>query len=125
MAATRAFTLAEAIPERSTFKYRAEMTDQDEVALDPDQVTSILATLRDVTSNTILNSRNAQEVLDENGGTLTEGLFELQFEEDDTAIIGIGNVEQRKLTLDFRLAGGGRVTREVTFYVRNFGDVSA
>lgn len=123
MSATRHFLIAEAIPEKSTYVYRATITDDEDEPVAINDVTNIFATLRDVTSDTIVNGRSAQEVKNANGGTLTEGLFTLQFEEDDTSIVGSGTSEQRELTLDFRLAGGGRVTRLVTFYVRNFSDI--
>jgi len=121
----KTFLVQEAIPERSTYQYQVTVTLPNGTLVDPGQVTSILATLRDVPSSTILNSRNAQEVKGENGGTLTTGLFVLQFAEADTLIVGSGSVEQRLLTLDVRLVGGGRVTREIRFYVANFADIAA
>jgi len=120
------FLVEEAIPERSTYQYRVNLRLPDGALVEPGQVTSILATLRDLASNTILNSRDDQEVKGQNGGTLTSGLFVLQFVEADTVIVGSANtVEQRVLTLDFRLVGGGRLTREVWFFIANFADVTA
>jgi hypothetical protein len=121
----KVFLVKEAIPERSTYQYRAALTLPSGAPVEPGQLTSILATLRDVASDTIVNGRDAQEVLGQNGGSVTTGLFVLQFAESDTAILGSASAERRVLTLDLRLTGGGRVTREVHFYVANFADIAA
>jgi hypothetical protein len=125
MTARKTFPVTAAIPERSTYQYRVAVTDAAGLPVAPAQVTSILATLRDAATGTILNSRSSQEVKDVNGGSLTSGLFVLQFAEADNAIIGNEQDEPHVLTLDFRLTGGGRVTREIWFYVANFGSIAA
>lgn len=121
---SKRFSLAEAVPERSTYVYSTVLTTPDGDLVQPNQVNSILLTLRDVASDTVVNDRAEVEVKNANGGTLTEGLFAFQFDEADTVILGTRASERRVMTLDFRLTGG-RVTRDVEFYVRNLRDISA
>jgi hypothetical protein len=124
MAARKLFKVTEAIPERSTYQYQATISTPAGTPVDPAQISSILATLRDLVSGSVLNSRDAQEVKGVNGGTLTSGLFVLQFAEADSLIVGTEDPEQHVLTLDFRLVGGGRVTREIWLYVANFAAIT-
>jgi hypothetical protein len=118
----KVFYARDAIPERSTYSYLVNMADRDGVAIEAAQIAGILATLRDVNSGTLI--RDGEDVYGQNGGEVTTGRFELAFTEEDTQIIGASSAERRVLTLDFSLVGGGRVTREVSFYVRNFADIS-
>lgn len=121
--AVKTFSFADAIPERSTYQYQVTLKDAAGEDIAPAGVTSIALTLRDVTSGEIVNDRDAVSVKNANGGTLTSGLFVFQFAEADTAILGTGTSEKRILTLDFVLTGG-RITREVTFFVRNLRDIA-
>lgn len=121
----RRFLYSEAVPERSTWRYQVDIESDEGVPVDPGDVISVLLTLRDIGSDAIINSRDAIEVNNSNGGTVTLGRFVFQFEEADTAILGTASSEQRSLTLDWRLAGGGRITHVVTFYVVNLRDISA
>jgi hypothetical protein len=118
------FRFSEYIPERSTWRYQTTIQSDDGVPVVPGDVLSVALTLRDLTSNTIVNSRSAVDVNNANGGSVIAGVFTFQFTQDDTAILGTGNSERRLMTLDFRLSGGGRATHEVYFYVRNFRDIS-
>ena len=121
----KTFLASQGIPERSTYRYEVDLLTAAGAALPAASVSSIKLTLRDVTSDTIVNSRSAVEVINQNGGVLEDGAFSFQFEEADTAIVGSASAERRVLTLDFRMVGGGRVTREVRFYVRNLQDIAA
>src|SRR5262245_57884213 len=125
MAAEKVFSLAEAIPERSTFTYGVDLYTRGGALVDISQVLRVLLTLRDVRTGDIVNSRDAIEAKDQNGGTVTTGRFEFEFDEADTQMFGKRVTERRLLTLDFRLLGGGRITRQVSFYVRNLLDVAA
>lgn len=119
------FPSTQFVPERSTYQYSAVLLTPDKLPVDPAQVSSILLFLRDVTSGAIVNSRSGIEVKNVNGGALTAGSFVFQFEDEDTAILGAGAQEQRLLTLDVLLFGGGRATHEVSFYVRNLTDITS
>lgn len=131
MAATKDFLFADAVPEKSTYLYDTLIDDPTGLPLDPGSVSSIRMWLRDLTSDTIVNSRSDVEVLNQNGGVLTTGRFTFQFTSDDTAYVWTGSLtlprgtaEKRALTLDFHLIGAGRVTHKVTFYVRGFRDIA-
>jgi len=120
----KVFLATEAIPERSTYQYRTSLLTSAGDPVEPGQVVSILATLRDLATGTFINTRTAQEVKGQNGGVMVSGEFSLQFESADTPIVGAAGLERHVLTLDFRLVGGGRVTREVWHYVANFADIT-
>src|SRR5689334_9754720 len=125
MQVVRKDAFAEAIGERSTPVREFPLYGPDGTTLvDPGQITSIKLSLRDVTADVIVNSRNAIEAKDQNGGTVTTGLFSFQFAEADTAIVGTGSAEQRVLTVDVHLNGGGRMTLERWFWIRNFKDIT-
>lgn len=116
---------ANAIPERSSFQYEVVLTDPDGEAVSPTDISAIYLTLRDITSDGIVNSRSGVSVKDANGGTLASGLFTMQFDEADMPAVGTAQKQPRKLTLDIRLAAGGRMTREIIFWVESLQDVAA
>lgn len=114
---------ANPIGERTSAPYRASLTDADGVDVQPAQIDAIYLSLRDVRSDAIVNSRDAVAVKDANGGTLSVGAFEMQFDEDDMVAVGSETLQPRRLTLDIRLVGGGRVTHEVAFWIRAMEDI--
>jgi hypothetical protein len=113
------------VPERSTYQYRAALAAPDGLPAEPAQITSVLLSLRDVASGSIVNSRDGIEAKDANGGTVVLGFFLFQFVSEDMPILGGAAEERRILTLDFHLLGGGRATHEVWFYVRNLRDITS
>lgn len=121
--ASREFRVAEAIPERSTYTYEVALLDWNGDAMPSSDITAITMTLRDVATDAIVNGREAVDVRNANGGTLGAGSFSFRFAQGDTAIVGTASVERRLMTFDFTLSGGGRVTRDVSFYVRNLRDI--
>lgn len=125
MVATKTFPPTAAIPERSTFLYGVDLSDPDDQPVTVEQIDHIYLSLRDIRTDTIINSRTALEVKNTNGGTLTTGRFEFQFVEDDMPAIGEEELQPRKLTLDIRLVGGGRVTRQVFFWVQSMEDIDS
>jgi hypothetical protein len=123
--AVRQEAFALAVPERSTPTREFPLYAPDGVTpIATWQVSSIKLSLRDVTTDAIVNGRSAIEVLNQNGGTLTSGLFVFQFAEDDMPILGTKSAEERILTLDVHLTGGGRSTLERRFWVRNLRDIA-
>jgi hypothetical protein len=118
------FLVAEAIPERSTYPYQVDLETDEGVPINPSDVSSIELTLRDLSSDAIVNGRDHLEVKNQNGGVLTAGRFTFTPTEDDTRILGAANIERRLLTLHVHAAAGGGATHQVYFYVRNFRDVS-
>lgn len=124
MAAVVSFPQSRAVPERETERFRVGLDDDDGLPLAADQVDALYLSLRDKRNDVIVNSRENVQVKNANGGTLTEGLFEMQFTDDDMAAFGAQEFQPRVLTLDFRLVGGGRGTREVRFWVRAMRDIA-
>jgi hypothetical protein len=125
MEVVRKDLFAAAISERSTPTREFPLYAPDGVTpVDPSQVASIKLSLRDADTDTIINGRSAVDVMNQNGGTLVSGLFSFTFTEADTAIVGTKSGEQRILTIDVHLAGGGRATLERWFWVRNLRDIS-
>jgi len=118
------FPFSDAVPERSTWRYQTTIASDTGVLVNPADVLSIKLWLRDVSSDTIVNSRTNIEVNNTNGGTVTVGQFVFQFTEADSVILGTTRFERRLMTLDFHLSGGGRTTHEVRFYVRNLRDIA-
>jgi hypothetical protein len=122
----KTFPQAEAIPERSTPLFSVELQDEDGVAVATSSVDDIFLSLRDKTAGGgIVNSRSNVSVKNTNGGTLTTGLFTMRFEEADMQAIGSAPFQPRQITLDFRLTGSGRMTREIVFWLKSMEDIEA
>jgi hypothetical protein len=124
MSAVVLFAAGDAIPEDSSAVYRTTLLQPDDSPVLTGQVDDIRLTLRDIRSKQIVNSRNSVSVLNRNGGTLTDGQFEMLFDPADMPAIGGRELQHRKLTIDFYLSGGGRATREAMFWVQSLQDIS-
>lgn len=122
-----------AVPERSAAEYECDFSGANEAedVLLPASIISIAVTLRDVLSGTVI--RNAQNVLNANGGTLdVSGKFKLQLDPADHVIFDTTThrtLHQRKMTLRVTYArtGGvsnGELNEEVLYYVEALQDVS-
>jgi hypothetical protein len=111
------------VPERSTRTYSATLSDQDGVALEPSQVTSILYSLRDDRSDAIVNGRARVQVLQANGGALaTGGAFTLVLTSADMQAVGTSKLQKRRLLLEIDYEGGHE-NHEVLFWVENLEDI--
>ena len=117
---------ASAISEGSTARYACVLATVAGVAIDSGAVSAITATLRDVQTDAVINSRDALSVLNANGGTLSAGgAFALILTPADN-IAATGNtrtLQARRLTLEVTYADGV-ITHEVTYYVRALADIS-
>lgn len=117
------FPNTQAIPEGSSRRYSATLTDVDGVTLTPGQVSSIRFSLRDARSNAVVNGRYRQEVRNANGGTLNSaGLFALVLNPQDTVAIGTSHFQLRRATFEVTYVSGVE-NHEVTFYVENLKDI--
>lgn len=114
-----------ALNEGTTGSYSCTLTDTAGAAISSASVSAITATLRDVETGAIVNNRDAQNVLNANGGTLAVGgVFTLILSAADTAQSSTGRTLQaRRLTLAVTY-DDGTLTHEVTFYVRALADIS-
>lgn len=76
------------VREDTTHTYATTITDENEQGLGPADLDALTLTLYDVVSGDIINSRDAQSVLNANGGTLeANGDFTWLSEPDDMPIL--------------------------------------
>lgn len=97
------------VEEAGSVLYELDLLDQDDNPIPLVAIASLTATLYDVNSDTVLNSRNAQDVKNTNGGTVhaTNGHFELQLLAADNPIVDATNTkETHKLLLELTLTDG-------------------
>lgn len=122
MSQTR-FDPAHAITERSTARYTCALVDPTGAAIASAALSTVTATLTDRTG-TVINGRNAQSILNANGGTVSaQGVVTLILGPLDTAALGTSELQERRLTLRATYSSG-ELTHEVTFYVRNLAGVA-
>ncbi len=123
--ATTAFAKTQAIPEGSSRRYQAQLLDADGVEVQAGTVTSIRFSLRDASTNAIVNNRDRVEVRNSNGGTLTaSGVFALTLGGGDTISIGTSKMQKRRALFEVTFLAGVE-NHEVTFYIENLTDVPA
>lgn len=133
------FQPGEAVNEKSDAQYQCQFREAavGQPVLNGAAIVTILATLRDVVTSTVLNSRNAQNVRNANGGTLAgDGTFTLHLTGNvDNIIVSVAPTfaksdrnEQHRLTLQvtFNKTGGGTgyLNHEVDFFVKSLADVA-
>lgn len=117
------FPDTQAVPEGSTRKYTAQLLDLDGVALQSGQVSSILFSLRDARSGSVINSRHRVQVRNANGGTLsTAGVFGMIFNEADTVAVGSAKMQLRRVLFEVTFTYGTE-NHEVFFYVENLSNL--
>lgn len=114
--------IAEPVNERSTRVLVIPFFDQDGEPLPDGIVASLVASLRDLGSDTLI--RDAENVHGTNGGTLTAGVLTLVLDPDDSQVIGSASLQRRILTVDLVTTTGVRITEEVVYVVRALRDVS-
>jgi hypothetical protein len=114
----------DAVLEQTTSRYRCTLQDADGVALNIGSVTAIAATLTDAGGN-VINDREAQSVLNANGGTLASGaVFTLVLSAADLTLQAgeVAELITRRLTLDVEYTSG-ELHHQVEFYIRNLSAV--
>lgn len=114
--------IRDAINERSTREIAVPYLDEAGAALVDAVVQTLVATTRDLASNTKI--RDAQSVLNANGGVLSGGAFTLLLSQADTQVIGTAPLQPRLLTLDLVTTGGKRITEEIAYTVRAMQDIT-
>lgn len=131
------FRSEDSINEKSDAQYQCQFREaaDGQPVLNSAAILTILATLRDIPSATVINFRNAQDVLNVNGGTLAlDGTFTLHLSGNvdnvikNAAFTGSGKHEQHRLTLQvtYNKTGGGMgyLNHEVDFYIVSLADVT-
>lgn len=120
----KVFGANDAINERTTAQYSGTLQDAAGDAIDSGAVTAIMATLKDPSDDTAINSRNAQDVLGVNGGSLgAGGAFSLTLSTLDTIARGTLALQPRRLTIKVTYTSGV-LTHEVWFYIRSLADIT-
>lgn len=118
------FGSGDAVNEGTTARYACTLTDHTGAAIDSAAVSAIVATLKDANDETVINSRNAQSVLNVNGGTMgSAGAFALVLSSLDTIARGTAALQPRRLTLKVTFTTGV-VTHEISYFVRSLADIS-
>lgn len=122
--AVTTFSANDAINEQSTARYACTLVDHTGTAIDSSAVSAIVATLKDPSDETVINSRAAQSVLNTNGGTMgSAGAFALVLSTLDTIARGTATLQPRRLTLMVTYTDGV-LTHEVDFLVRALADIT-
>ncbi|MCP4200655.1 MAG: hypothetical protein GY769_01815 [bacterium] len=119
------------IKQMTGAKYEATIRDADGVAIPLAQLTTIALTLYNVADNSIINSRDAQDVKNTNNVTIhaTSGLLTWLIQEADNPIVDpvafpIGESEPHVALFEFTYAGDGTPGKhEIVLMVRNLGQV--
>lgn len=117
------------IDEGESGSITASVQDKNGNALVKANIGSLNITILDVRSNTIINNRNAQNILDANNGSVdTDGTVTFKLQPEDTINVGSprGFLEERQVTiewtwtdLDFQLNTGRHVFE---IYIRTSTD---
>lgn len=83
------------VNEATTGRYAATMYDETGGVIDGTALTTLTLTLYEKRSKTILNSRNAQNVLNANGVAVTAvGALTWTIAKEDTAMVGTAQLER-------------------------------
>jgi hypothetical protein len=133
--AIKRFRAHEAVNERSDAEYVCTFVNGAGETIDDSAISAIVATLSDVASGTIINSRDGQNVLNAAGGTLAaDGTFTLLLgrtgagaTQNDNLRVGTLDPEEHRLVLEvtFTRPGGGvgLLNHEVRFYVQDVAHI--
>jgi len=114
--------------QETTGKVDLAMVDEDGDAIELASITSIELTLVELAGGTIVNSRQKQDVLNDNNCVVTDGLIVWSIQKEDTAIVNvatpIGDRERHLATFTIAWNDGNEQTHaEVVLDVRNLHSV--
>lgn len=119
------FTKDEALNPGATAVITLTLLDEAGVAINAGAVTSIRATLQDLTNTgEIINSRNNQDILAAGSGplaVLTNGLLTLNMKSADTVLVSGQSkpYQERLLLITLNYTGPGVLVIAVYYWVRN------
>lgn len=115
------------VPEQTSALYTATLVDETGAVVPGTSLLTLTLTLYDKTTGGILNSRNAQNVLNANGVTIdANGLVSWTIAPADSLIITNTNDVETHIALFQATWGGGAkaLKFEVTLLVKNLGMVT-
>ena len=109
------------VNEGATALYTAILKDETGAVIDGTALDSLTLTAYDQASGTILNSRNAQNVKNANGVTITaQGVLSWTLAPADNAIVGSAAIERHVALFRATWASGlKQCPHELTWHVRN------
>ena len=133
--AKEAKTFTQIINERSIAVYTAQLQDENAVAIGSALINTLELSFFDLATATIINSRDAQNVLNANNVVVTAGgLLTWTLQPADTAILsailfgvtGFVEFETHRASFDCVFNGSAsRSTWDVDFKIRNLGKIVA
>ena len=116
--------LDDRVAELSSVKITGSIVDLDEEGFKPVTLTLLLY---DAATGEVINDRNRQSILDENGGEVTAaGALTLELSPDDNEIIGSLREERHIALLEWSWESASRKGKhEIHITVRNLDNVPA
>jgi hypothetical protein len=115
------------VNEKTTSRVTGVFRDEANAVIGTTEMTTLVATLYDKVAGTIINSRDEQDVLNTNGGTLdASGNFTIQLDVADNIILDQTNVyEVHVLLLEWTYDSGAKGgNQEIELYVVNLANVT-
>ena len=113
------------VNEKTTARYTAQIVDELNVGIPAASLSTLTLTLYGVVSGTILNSRNAQNVLNANGVTVdSSGNLVWTMAPADNAILGTQALETHAALFVWTWAGTKEGRHEVIILVDNLQKVT-
>jgi hypothetical protein len=120
-----AFSFSAPVNELNSWSFTCDLTKDDGTALGPSAVESLTMTLYDVSTNTIINGVDHEDILNVGRGALNAaGHLVVTLESADNPIVGSGTKEKhRVLIIATWNSGKGYTSQEIIFTVVNVNRV--
>lgn len=117
--------IIESIPERSTARITAQLVDEAGAGIPGGSLTTLTLTLYAASSSAIINSRNAQNVLNASGVTIdASGNLTFQMDPLDNQIVGTDPTERHIALFQWTWSAGAKAGKhEVLLTVVNLNQV--
>jgi hypothetical protein len=93
-------------PENSARILTTSLTDEDGNAITAASLSYLKLTLWEILTGDIINSRNAQSILNENGGSMSSNTLTLKLSADDMAVVGDRKTERHRGLIEAKLSTG-------------------
>lgn len=104
--------------ERSSGVYSVTLSDEAGDAVTT--LTTLRVWLRDTVTDTYINSREAQSILNTNGGTFSAGTLTWAMDPDDHQIVGSGRQEMHEAVFEATWGSAQARTWRIYFRVTNY-----
>lgn len=108
------------VPEQTTQKYTGTLKDENGAAIPGSALTTLTLTLYEASTHQIINSRNAQNVLNLNGVTVdSNGVLTWIMAPADNAHLGQAQRELHVALFEWTYDSGKRGQHEASFYIQD------